>query len=139
VLFPLQQPTKETIMNNFKMKYWKLPFVIMLWILSAGCDLFGGSSSSDKSFAGNWAGMACGRTLTMNIEQNDTSLSGTYRLNNPDFEETFTGVISSETAPATATLTAGAGRRFEITFQDYTRFEGTFFNPGPVCSVSAVK
>ena len=31
------------------------------------------------------------------------------------------------------------GRKFEITFTSYNALGGTFYNPGPVCNVTATK
>lgn len=102
-----------------------------------GCDLTG--SSSDNDFSGSWVGKVCGRDLDLRIHQSGTTLTGTYTLSNPTFSEPFEGTASSRSAPASATLHARGGRRFEITFHTNNRLSGTFFNPGPVCDVHAVK
>jgi len=115
-----------------------LSIAVLLTMFTLGCDLGGSSSSSDKTYAGEWAGLVCGRNLKMTINQDGNNLSGTYSLDNPDFQETFQGTVDGSPSAA-AVLTARGGRKFEITFSSYNRFEGTFFNPGPVCSVSAAK
>ncbi len=114
-----------------------LSIAVLLAHFTLGCDL-GGSSSSDKTYAGEWAGLVCGRNLKMTINQEGNNLSGTYTLDNPDFQETFQGTVDGSSSAA-AVLTARGGRKFEITFSSYNRFEGTFFNPDPVCSVSTAK
>ncbi len=106
-------------------------------VVTVGCDL--GGSSSAKDYAGSWTGKVCGRDLDLRINQDGTTLTGTYTLSDPTFSEQFAGTVSSNDPPATATLVAGGGRKFEITFHTRNRLSGTFFNPGPVCDVSAVK
>ena len=130
---------KGDMMNKIKKRSaWGLTLAAMLLALILGCNS-DGNSSNDTSYAGNWAGTVCGRNLKMNIKQDGNNLSGTYTLSDPEFQENFQGTVSSDTPPATATLTAGGGRKFELTFTEFNRFEGTFFNPGPVCAVSAAK
>ncbi|MCC5847060.1 MAG: hypothetical protein JJU29_03120 [Verrucomicrobia bacterium] len=114
-----------------------LSLAAILLAFTLGCN--SDSKSNDSSYAGNWAGSACGRNLKMKINQDGNNLSGTYTLSDPNFTENFQGTVSSATPPGKATLTAGDGRKFEITFTEFNRFEGTFFNPGPVCAVSAAK
>ncbi|MCC5849868.1 MAG: hypothetical protein JJU29_17415 [Verrucomicrobia bacterium] len=127
-------------MKKLKMKNTlALPLAVIVIAFTIGCNLSGSSSKNETTYAGNWAGTACGRNLTMTINQDGNNLSGTYTLDNPEFTENFQGTVAEGTPPAKAVLTAGDGRKFEITFTAYNRFEGTFFNPGPVCAVSAAK
>jgi hypothetical protein len=76
----------------------------------------------------------------MNLDQNGTSLSGSYKLENPDFEESLSGTASSSTPPATATLTGGGDRRFQVTFNSANSMGGGFYKgAAQVGSVSATK
>jgi hypothetical protein len=123
-------------------RFVRLLAVLVCLCLVVGCedDDDGGGSSSADSFAGTWTGTTAGRQLTMVIIQNGTALTGSYTLTDPDFGENFTGSVSSETPPATATLIAGADRRFEITFGSYNALTGGFFKGATqVGAVAATK
>lgn len=105
-----------------------------------GCEDDGGGGSSSGDFAGTWTGNVGGRGLTMNLKQNGTSLSGSYRLTDPDFSENVSGSASSETAPASAVLNGGADRRMEVTFSSPFALSGGYFKGSEkVASVSARK
>ncbi len=107
--------------------------------LSAGCEK-SSSSGGLGDLDGTWRGTTAGRPLTMNLNQDGTSLSGSYKLENPDFEESLSGTASSATAPATAVLSGGADRQFRITFNSENSMSGGFFKGSTqVGSVSATK
>ena len=92
------------------------------------------------TYGGVWTGSVCGRTLTMTVNQSGTTLSGSYTLNSPTFTENFSGTVSSETAPATATLQAGGDRSFQLTFSSYNGMNGGYLKSGvQVCAVNASK
>jgi hypothetical protein len=108
--------------------------------LFAGCESSSDDGGSGGDLAGTWSGNACGRALTMTINQSGTSLSGSYHLSDPDFSESFSGTASSESAPATATLNGGGDRSFRLTFNSASSVSGGFLKSGSqVCSVSASK
>ena len=109
-------------------------------ILVAGCESSSDDGGSGGDLAGTWSGNACGRGLTLNINQSGTSLSGSYSLTNPDFSESFSGTASGESAPATATLNGGGDRSFKIKFNSANSLSGGLYKGGSqVCSVSASK
>ena len=116
--------------------------VVVSMCLFAGCE---SSSHKDKdhgsgSYAGLWTGKVCGRNLSMNIVQNGTALSGSYTFSDPTFTENFRGTVSREKPSASASLIAGAGRHFEITFKSYNSFSGGFYNGAEkTCDVNATK
>jgi hypothetical protein len=106
----------------------------------AGCESGGSSSGGSGNLGGTWTGTTAGRPLSIYLEQDGTSLSGSYTLSNPTFTEGLSGTASSATAPATATLTGGADRRFEISFDSASSMSGGFFKgSSQVGSVSASK
>ncbi len=108
--------------------------------LVAGCESSSDDGGSGGDLAGTWSGNACGRALTITINQSGTSLSGTYHLSDPDFSEGFSGTASSESAPATATLNGGGDRSFRLNFNSVNSLSGGFYKGGSqVCSVSASK
>ena len=110
--------------------------------LGSGCsdDDDSGPSGSSDSYAGTWKGNVCGRSLTMNMSQNGTSLSGNYHLSDPVFSENFSGTVSSETPPASATLNGGGDRSFKINFESHNSFHGGFYKGGSkVCDTGATK
>ena len=123
------------------MKTWKwhLLLTAMLAALAAGCSDDVNEDELQGAYAGTWRGTACGRGLTLMLDQNGLDLSGTYELTEPTFTETLQGSVSSLYTPATATLTALDGRKFEITFTSHNSLVGIFYNPGPECNVSATK
>lgn len=105
-----------------------------------GCEGGGGSSGESGNLGGTWTGTTAGRSLSMTLEQNGTSLSGSYTLSNPTFSEGLSGTASSGTAPATLSLVAGADRRFELTCSSGNSMSGGFFKGSTqVGSVSASK
>jgi hypothetical protein len=121
-----------------------LLMVLVCLCLVVGCEESSESDSSSSSaagsFGGTWTGTTAGRQLTMVITQNGTALTGSYNLTDPAFGESFSGTVSSETAPATATLIAGADRRFEINFASYNSLSGGFFKGATqVGAVAATK
>jgi len=118
--------------------------VVASLCLFAGCE--GSSSSKDDgggdsgSYAGVWTGSVCGRSLTMNIIQNGTSLHGSYTLSDPVFTENMRGTVSREKPSASASLKGGADRHFEITFKSYTSLSGGYFKGDTqICPVKATK
>ncbi len=107
--------------------------------LAVGCESSSGSGGSG-ALGGTWRGTTAGRPLTMILNQNGTSLSGSYKLENPDFEENLSGTASGATAPTTAVLSGGADRQFRITFNSENSMSGGFFKGSTqVGSVSATK
>jgi hypothetical protein len=116
--------------------------------LAVGCNSSGSSENAGGSpvgpspgtYAGTWTGSVCGRGLTMNIVQNGLTLTGDYAFTDPDFGESMSGSVDSETPPASATLNGGGDRRFEINFGSYNSLSGGFFKGSDrVCEVSATK
>jgi hypothetical protein len=76
----------------------------------------------------------------MSLKQTGDHLSGSYKLSNPDFEESLSGTASSSIPPAKATLVGGGNRQFLVTFQNLTSMKGGFFKgTTQVGSVSATK
>ncbi len=105
-----------------------------------GCESSSSDSGSGGDIAGTWSGNACGRALTMTINQSGTTLSGSYHLSDPDFSESFSGIASSESAPASATLNAGGDRSFRLSFNSANSVSGGFYkSDSQVCSISASK
>jgi len=108
--------------------------------MAAGCNSDSdGDNGGGGSYAGTYTGNVCGRGLTMTVNQDGNTLTGKYTLSDPTFNENFQGTVANLNPPSSATLIAGDGRKFEITFRSYEAFDGTFYNPGPVCDVNAVK
>jgi len=108
-----------------------------------GCDSDGGSgggSGEVGNYAGTWTGNVCGRGLTLVVNQDGTSLSGTYTLTDPAFSEAYSGTVAAGGPPASADLMAGADRMFAITFNSESSLSGGFFKGGEkVCDVNATK
>jgi hypothetical protein len=108
-----------------------------------GCESDSDSDGSDNgsgSLGGTWTGTTAGRPLTMTLAQDGTTLSGSYRLENPVFTEGLSGTASRATAPATATLVGGGDRKFIITFNSANSMSGGFYKgAAQVGSVSATK
>ena len=104
-----------------------------------------GGGAATGSYAGTWTGWVCGRGLTMVINQNGTSLSGTYTFSDPTFNGTFSGTVTSTTPPATAHLPCGSGHEdwwFDVTFASYNQLSGGFYKPennGQAVGIDAVK
>lgn len=120
-------------------KFMLLMVGMMAMCLSAGCEGSGDSGGSG-ALDGSWRGTTAGRPLTMNLNQDGTSLSGSYKLENPDFEESLSGTASSDTPPATAVLSGGGDRQFRITFQSESAMSGGFFKGSTqVGTVNATK
>ena len=128
-----------------KMKWLAVMAVAAALGMAFGCDSGNDEDSGPAgTYGGTWTGKVCGRDLTLNLTQNGTSLTGDYTLSgvgdNEDFHEPIgSGTVSSLEPPAAATLTGFGGRKFEITFSSYNALGGTFYNPGPVCNVTATK
>lgn len=105
----------------------------------------GGGGTPAGSYAGTWTGHVGGRGLTMVINQNGTSLSGTYTFSDPTFNGTFSGTVTSTTPPATAHLPCGSGHEdwwFDVTFASYNQLSGGFYKPennGQAVGIDAVK
>lgn len=103
----------------------------------------GGGGTVSGSYAGTWVGHVGGRGLTMVMNQNGTSLSGTYTFSDPTFSGAFAGSVSSATPPATARLDCvGRDWWFDITFASYNRLSGGFYKPengGAAVGIDAVK
>ncbi len=105
----------------------------------------GGGGTPAGSYAGTWTGHVGGRGLTMVINQNGTSLSGTYTFSDPTFNGTFSGTVTSTTPPATAHLPCGSGHEdwwFDVTFASYNQLSGGFYTPennGQAVGIDAVK
>lgn len=107
---------------------------------SPGCEGDDGDSGGSGALNGTWRGTTAGRPLTMTLKQNGTSLSGSYKLENPDFSEGLSGTASSATPPATATLTGGGDRQFRVTFNSANSMSGGYYKgAAQVGSVSATK
>ena len=103
----------------------------------------GGGGTVSGSYAGTWVGHVGGRGLTMVMNQNGTSLSGTYTFSDPTFSGAFAGSVSGD-PPATARLNSTGGHSwwFELTFGSYNQMAGGFYKAeagGKVCDVSATK
>lgn len=119
--------------------------LIMVTVSALAMCMFAGCESSSSSggsgdLGGTWTGTTAGRPLSITLDQDGTSLSGSYTLSNPTFSEGLSGTASSETAPATATLTGGADRRFELNFNSASSMSGGFFKGSTqVGTVSASK
>lgn len=103
--------------------------------LTFGCG-GGGSDDDDVGtggvYAGTWTGHVGGRGLTMVMNQDGKTLSGTYTFADPVFTGTFSGQVSSATPPATAHLICGSGHEdwwFDFTFSSANRLSGGFFKP----------
>ncbi len=112
---------------------------VLALCLSVGCESSSDSGGSGP-LGGTWRGTTAGRPLTMTLNQNGTALSGSYKLENPDFEESLSGAASSATPPATAVLSGGGDRQFRITFQSENSMSGGFYKGSDqVGSVSATK
>ena len=111
----------------------------LLGALAAGCSDDVNEEDLQYVYAGTWEGSACGHALTLALEQNGLDLTGTYELEEPALSEPVQGTVSSLYTPATVTLTAQGGRKFEITFTSHNTLAGIFYNPGPECNVRAVK
>ena len=115
--------------------------------LTVGCedddDDDSGGGAATGSYAGTWTGHVGGRGLTMVINQNGTSLSGTYTFTDPTFSGAFAGSVSSATPPATARLDCvGRDWWFDITFASYNRLSGGFYKPengGAAVGIDAAK
>lgn len=114
--------------------------------LSFGCESDSGNDDgggASGSYAGTWTGKVCGRGLSLVLNQNGTSLTGTYQLSDPTFPvgggEAISGTVSSLKPPATVTLMGSSDRKFEITFNSYNMLSGGFFNPNRSCDVNATK
>ena len=134
-----------------KVKWLALLAAVMALGLTGGCgggddDGDGGGGGSADSYAGTWTGKVCGRDLVMVINQDGTSLSGTYTFSDPTFNGTFTGSVSSTTPPATAHLVCGSGHEdwwFQLTFSSYNQMSGGFCNKPETgvanCAVTATK
>ena len=105
----------------------------------------GGGGTPAGSYAGTWTGHVGGRGLTMVINQNGTSLSGTYTFSDPTFNGTFSGTVTSTTPPATAHLPCGSGHEdwwSDVTFASYNQLSGGFYKPennGQAVGIDAVK
>ena len=105
----------------------------------------GGGGTPAGSYAGTWTGHVGGRGLTMVINQNGTSLSGTYTFSDPTFNGTFSGTVTSTTPPATAHLVCGSGHEdwwFDLTFASYNQLSGGFYKPengGQAVGIDAAK
>ena len=113
--------------------------MLLALCFAPGCESSGDSGGSGP-LGGTWKGTAAGRPLTLNLKQNGTALSGSYKLENPDFSESLSGTASSETAPASATLNGGADRQFKIAFSSENSLSGGFYKGATqVGSVSASK
>ena len=103
--------------------------------LTVGCeddddDNGGGGTTSGSSYAGTWTGHVGGRGLTMVVNQNGTSLSGSYTFTDPTFSGTFAGSVSSATPPATARLDCvGRDWWFDVAFASYNQLSGGFYKP----------
>ena len=120
-----------------KVKWLALAAAVMALGLTGGCgggdDDDGGGGGASGSYAGNWTGQVCGRTLTMTLVQTGSSFTGNYTLSgvggNPDFNEVIvSGTVDSLTPPANAQLNGLDTRQFNITCTSYNSFNGTFFN-----------
>ena len=131
-----------------KVKWLALAVAVMALGLTGGCgggdDDDGGGGGASGSYAGNWTGQVCGRTLTMTLVQTGSSFTGNYTLSgvggNPDFNEVIvSGTVDSLTPPANAQLNGLDTRQFNITFTSYNSFNGTFFNRGATCATSGTK
>lgn len=116
---------------------------VLAFCVCIGCESDSDSSSGSGgggALGGTWNGAAAGRTMTMVLNQNGTSLTGNYTFQNPTFSENISGTLSSETPPATATLVGGADRRFEVTFNSANSMSGGFYKGATqVGSVAASK
>lgn len=121
---------------------------LILLLGLAGCLFIGAGCESDSDsgggsggeLAGTWRGNVGGRSLTMTLNQNGTSLSGNYTLQDPTFSEGVSGSAGSATAPTSATLNGGADRRFEVNFSTPFSMNGGYYKGSEkVASVSASK
>jgi len=79
----------------------------------------------------------------MSMNQNGTTLSGSYTFSNPTFSGTYSGTVTSETPPATAHLVcSGHDWWFDLSFSSYNQFTGGFYKAekgGKVCDMNATK
>jgi hypothetical protein len=113
--------------------------------LQSGCENSsdnsgGGGGDATGTYAGTFHGNVCGRGLTMTLNQNGLTLSGTYALTDPDFAEGLSGTVSSANPPATAVLHGGGDRRFEITFSSHQSFGGGFYKGATrVCDANGTR
>lgn len=114
--------------------------------LATGCNEGGDDNSVNNSgnptgtYAGTWTGNVCGRGLTMKINQNGNTISGTYTLTDPTFTESFSGSVNNTTPPASADLIAGGDRMFTISFNSYSSLSGGYYKSGSkICDVKATK
>ena len=131
-----------------KAKWLALVAAVAAMGLMVGCeddddDDAGGGGTPTGSYAGVWSGHVCGRGLTMVVNQNGSTLSGTYTLTDPTFVDTFSGTVSGD-PPATARLNSTGGHNwwFELSFGSYNQMSGGFYKAeagGKVCDVSAAK
>ena len=130
-----------------KVKWLALVAAVAAMGLMVGCedddDDDGGGGNATGSYAGVWSGRVCGRGLTMVVNQNGSTLSGTYTLTDPTFVDTFSGTVSGD-PPATARLNSTGGHNwwFELSFGSYSQMSGGFYKAeagGKVCDVSATK
>lgn len=135
-----------------KVRWLALLAAVAAMGLAVGCedssdddDNGGGGGTPAGSYAGTWTGHVGGRGLTMVINQNGTSLSGTYTFSDPTFNGTFSGTVTSTTPPATAHLPCGSGHEdwwFDVTFASYNQLSGGFYKPennGQAVGIDAVK
>ena len=135
-----------------KVKWLALVAAVAAMGLMVGCEddddddaAGGGGGNVAGSYAGTWTGHVGGRGLTMVINQNGTSLSGTYTFSDPTFNGTFSGTVTSTTPPATAHLPCGSGHEdwwFDVTFASYNQLSGGFYKPennGQAVGIDAVK
>ena len=136
-----------------KVRWLALLAAVAAMGLAVGCedssddddDGGGGGGTPAGSYAGTWTGHVGGRGLTMVINQNGTSLSGTYTFSDPTFNGTFSGTVTSTTPPATAHLPCGSGHEdwwFDVTFASYNQLSGGFYKPennGQAVGIDAVK
>ena len=132
-----------------KVRWLALLAAVSAMGLAVGCedddddDSSGGGGTTSGSYAGTWVGHVGGRGLTMVMNQNGTSLSGTYTFSDPTFTDTFAGSVSGD-PPATARLNSTGGHSwwFDLTFGSYNQMSGGFYKAelgGKVCDVSATK
>lgn len=131
-----------------KVRWLALLAAVAAMGLAVGCedddddDSSGGGGTTSGSYAGTWVGHVGGRGLTMVMNQNGTSLSGTYTFSDPTFSGAFAGSVSGD-PPATARLDCvGRDWWFDITFASYNRLSGGFYKPengGAAVGIDAAK
>ena len=133
-----------------KVRWLALLAAVAAMGLAVGCEddddddsSGGGGGTTSGSYAGTWVGHVGGRGLTMVMNQNGTSLSGTYTFSDPTFSGAFAGSVSSATPPATARLDCvGRDWWFDINFASYNSLSGGFYKPengGAAVGIDAAK